>query len=201
MIIIHRNYWEFTPDQFTFENANFESTLDSVIKSVKQDLKCEGTAAILQKLVISAEGSHFGSNHKDLSNKEDFGTLIIQLPSLFTGSSLTVDYDNETETVEFDCEESKYRMVYSAFYANCTYEVTPIESGYQFTLIYKLRNNDSLNSLLDQLEESAKLKQDVVDVLTKVPISFVIILREFNLYYEKVVMYENLNVSISYSYS
>ena len=139
-----------------------------MIKCVKNDIKCEGADAILQKLVIHAEGSQFGNNNNSENNNEDLGTLLVQLPSLFTGGSMTIYYRDETETVEFDCKESKYGMVYSAFYRKCTYESTPIESGYQFILVYKLRNNDSLNSPLNQLEGSTKLKQDIVDVLTKV---------------------------------
>ena len=144
-----------------------ESKESTEIKKAKEELRCETSDAILQKLVIQGKGSQFEKNI--VRNNENLGTLIIQLPSLFTGSHLIVHYGNEEETENFDYVESKYGLLYSAFYGKCTYESTPLESGHRFSLVYQLKDKkDSLNSPLNQLKESTKLKEDIVNQLTEV---------------------------------
>ena len=67
-----------------------------------------------------------------------FGTLIVQLPSLFKGNHLIVNHNGQTKQVEFDCDDSEYAIVYAAHYADCKHEVTPLESGYRLALVYNL---------------------------------------------------------------
>ena len=134
LFIRFRNYKEFQPDEFTFENPKFNSTLESIFKKVKDEFDFE-MDFILQKLVIYGKGSRFATNFDD-AGENHIGTLIVQLPSLFTGNNLTIRHGNERKTIEFDRKESQCEIIYSAFYStNCEYEMTPLEAGHGLVLV------------------------------------------------------------------
>ena len=164
-LIRFRNYKEFQPDEFTFENPKFNSTLESIFEKVKDEFDFQ-MDIILQKLVICEKGNQFATN-LDVTGENQFATLIIQLPSLFTGNNLTIRHGNETKTIEFDRKESSCEILYSAFYSNCDYEMTALESGYRLVLVYKLTSSDATERL-KSLEESTSMKQDVAVTLSEV---------------------------------
>lgn len=93
--------------------------------------------ANLYKLLLYEAGGHF-TPHRD-TEKEDgmFGTLIINLPSLFTGGSFTVNHGGETKTFELSkaCDE---QVQYVAFYADCQHQLHPVTSGLRICLVYNL---------------------------------------------------------------
>ena len=121
--------------------------------------------------MLYEEGCFFKA-HRD-SEKEDgmFGTLIIQLPSVFKGSHLIVRHGSKTLTVDFDNNRAPHEVVYAAHYADCEHEITPLISGYRLALIYNLvwtatsdppsleahlRNEKVLMSLLKQIDAERK---------------------------------------------
>ena len=164
-LIRFRNYKEFQPDEFTFENPKFNSTLESIFEKVKKEFDFQ-MDVILQKLVICGKGNQFATN-LDVTGENQFATLIIQLPSFSTGNNLTIRHDNETKTIEFDRKESSCEILYSAFYSNCDYKMTPLESGYRLVLVYNLTSNDSAEHL-KRLQESTSMKQDIATTLSEV---------------------------------
>ena len=115
---LFRNLCEFRPDQFTFENPEFHDTLKSIFENVKGQLQCEADF-VLEKLVVCGKGSHFETRTNDCG-KNEIGTLIVQLPSLFVGNALIIHHGNETETIEFDQQKSTCGIIYSAFYSSCS---------------------------------------------------------------------------------
>ena len=83
-----RKSWQIDPSKITIKNPKFLSWLESLVLKVKSELGCDSNlvTANFYKLLLYEEGGHF-KPHTD-SEKEDgmFGTLIVQLPSLFKGN-------------------------------------------------------------------------------------------------------------------
>lgn len=105
--------------------------MHSVILTVKYDLGVlENIQAHLYKLLLYEPGSFF-QPHRD-SEKEQgmFGTLVIILPSLYTGGELVVHHNNEMLEVFDQSKKSDFRtQYYAAFYADYKHELKKVESG------------------------------------------------------------------------
>ena len=79
-----------------------------------------------------------------------FGTLIIQLPSKFTGGALVIEHASEKKTFDFS-SKSHEGFYATAFYADCEHELLPIKTGWRLCLAYNLlmcrKDNISLQEL------------------------------------------------------
>src|SRR6185437_14701843 len=62
------------------------------------------------------------------------GTLVVTLPSSFTGGELIVEHNSE-RTVH---RGSRTALSLAAFYADCRHEVLKVKSGYRITVTYNL---------------------------------------------------------------
>lgn len=135
-----RSAWEVDAAKLTFNGKGWDSFLNKTLTAIKQDLGLEDytVSAHLYKLLIYKKGDFF-LPHKDSEKEEGmFGTLIIGLPSRYTGGELLVNFDGVTETVDFAHVSSDYKINYAAFYADCDHEVKPLTSGYRVCLVYNL---------------------------------------------------------------
>ncbi len=135
-----RSAWEIDTGKLSFSNPAWNKLMDKIIANVRTDLGLEGyaIAAHLYKLLIYEKGDFF-LQHKD-SEKEKgmFGTLIIGLPSKYTGGELVVHFEGMKETADFTQNSNLYTLNYAAFYADCDHEVKPLGSGYRVCLVYNL---------------------------------------------------------------
>jgi hypothetical protein len=62
------------------------------------------------------------------------GSLVVGLPSTFSGGSLEVRHGSETATYR----GSKKALSFVAFYSDCRHQVKPVTSGYRVVLTYNL---------------------------------------------------------------
>ena len=67
-----------------------------------------------------------------------FGTLVVQLPSDYTGGQLLVTHHGKEETFDFSGLQGCITCHYAAFYADCVHEVKMVTTGYRLCLIYNL---------------------------------------------------------------
>ena len=118
--------------------ADWDSTvLKDVLATVKEELglpPAAGLTADLHSLLVY-EPNQFFLAHQD-SEKDDsmVGTLVVTLPSGFTGGELMVGHNEEWTAYR----GSKTALSLVAFYADCRHEVLKVKSGYRITLTYNL---------------------------------------------------------------
>ena len=93
-----------------------------------------------------------------------FGTLVIQLPSDYSGGQLIVAHHGKEETYDFSGVQGCVTSHYAAFYADCIHEIKEVTKGYRLCLIYNLlyKGSGSLPStvnnqpLVDEVVSSMK---------------------------------------------
>jgi 2OG-Fe(II) oxygenase superfamily len=147
-----RRAWQIDADQVVFGGgAKWESLLQEIVHKASRKLglsnkriKALGVHANLYKLLLYEEGGHFLS-HCD-TEKEDgmFGTLVIQLPSSYTGGEFHFSHGGETKSFALS-EGSEDTFHYIAFYADCKHQLYPITSGKRLSLVFNLVASPSAN--------------------------------------------------------
>jgi predicted 2-oxoglutarate/Fe(II)-dependent dioxygenase YbiX len=114
-----------------------DASLTDILTTVKDELgishRAELTAELHSFLVY--EPGQFFLAHQD-SEKDDsmIGTLVVTLPSSYTGGELVVGRDEELKAYR----GSRSALSLVAFYADCRHEVLAVKSGYRITLTYNL---------------------------------------------------------------
>lgn len=66
-----------------------------------------------------------------------FGTLVIVLPSAFSGGELIAQHQHDVKTYD-QARGAAYSTQYAAFYADCQHELRPVMSGHRLCLVYNL---------------------------------------------------------------
>jgi predicted 2-oxoglutarate/Fe(II)-dependent dioxygenase YbiX len=135
-----RKVWKLSPKQFKIINPAWQTTLKTIVADVQEKLGLEGhpLEAELYDLLLYEKGGFF-LPHKD-SEKHDnmVATLVIALPSTYSGGELIVRHDGMEQTIDFSDAESSFDIHYAAFYADCEHEVRPVKSGHRICLVYNL---------------------------------------------------------------
>jgi hypothetical protein len=114
-----------------------DAKLKVILATVKEELGLPNAAELtadLHSLLVYEQNQHFLA-HQD-SEKDDsmVGTLVVTLPSSYTGGELMVGHNEEWKAYR----GSKTALSLVAFYADCRHEVLKVTSGYRITLTYNL---------------------------------------------------------------
>jgi hypothetical protein len=135
-----RKSWQLEPSQFTIENPGWNESLQAFItQTIKPGLGIvsHAVSCTLYKLLLYEEGGHF-KPHKDTEKEERmFGTLIIQLPSCYSGGDVVISHNGTQSRFAF-AKEAPFHAYYTAFYADCKHEIEPVTNGHRLCLIYNL---------------------------------------------------------------
>ena len=143
-------------EHLTIQNPQWEEALEQVIHAVSGDLgiaQPEKVSARLEKLLVW--NSEQDEEEEDLSTLSDtpkstlsscaanesgaFATLLVQLPSQFTGGSFTIHSRNgHLRDVTLEKEHAPYVCSYLMYYNECQPIVRPVQSGYALMLQYTL---------------------------------------------------------------
>ncbi|KAJ6479333.1 hypothetical protein C8R47DRAFT_983607 [Mycena vitilis] len=138
-----RNTWEVAADAVKFTNPTWTKFVaDTVVKEVVQALGVSYSPAVaprceLYKLLLYETGSHF-SPHQDTEKEPGmFATVIIVLPSEYTGGQVCVSHGSKKTTFD-TAASSAVGFTLLAWYTDVKHEVKPIASGFRLALSYKL---------------------------------------------------------------
>ena len=81
----------------------------------------------------------FMQKHRDTEKAEGmFGTLVIQLPSNYTGGKSIVYHQGKKSEFSFSGPDCCSNCHFTSFYADCQHEVEKVTQGYRLCLIYNL---------------------------------------------------------------
>lgn len=165
-----RSGWEIDADKLNFANQQWSQFINKTIEKVKIELGLEEytVEANLYKLLLYEEGDFF-LPHKD-SEKESgmFGTLIVGLPSNYSGGELVIRFEGEEVVADFANPSDHFSINIAAFYADCDHEVKPLKSGYRISLVYNLVQRKSGKKIeLKSIHHHADI---LADIITKHPL-------------------------------
>ncbi|MDE2156191.1 MAG: 2OG-Fe(II) oxygenase [Xanthomonadaceae bacterium] len=132
-----RDTWEIPASRIRFDSPHWQSVLGRALERIRRDLGVPPGPrfkAELHNLLVYAPGQFFAV-HQD-SEKTDgmLGTLVVTLPSRFTGGEFVVSHQGQT----LRSRSSAGRLGMIAFYADCHHEVRPVKQGYRVVLTYNL---------------------------------------------------------------
>ena len=136
-----RKAWQIDADKVHFaDEVQWQSVLNGIVSDAVSSLGMtynNNVRAHLYKMLLYEKGGFF-KKHKDTEKEKGmFGTLIIQLPSTFTGGALVIEHAGEKKTFDFS-SKSREGIFATAFYADCEHELLPVESGWRICLAYNL---------------------------------------------------------------
>ncbi len=133
-----RRSWQIGPDKLSITGRGWARTLEAIVARAAEGLGVTGpVAASFYKMLIYDEGSFFVSHRDSEKVPGMFATLIIVLPSFYTGGELVIRHQGREVRVDPRCDEPS-EAGFVAFYADCIHEVLPTTSGCRLTLVYNL---------------------------------------------------------------
>ena len=119
--------------------------------------------AELHKLnMYTGSGGHFKS-HVDTPRSEDmFGSLVVCLPTQFTGGALVTRHKGEEKVFDWSSspEDPLNVVCWAAFFSDVEHEILPVTSGHCLTLTYNLYFDKKSGSIstpfVDQFQTALK---------------------------------------------
>jgi predicted 2-oxoglutarate/Fe(II)-dependent dioxygenase YbiX len=133
-----RRTWQINANQIRIEGRHWPQALESIVARVAEGLGViDKVEAELYKLLVYEEGCFFVDHRDTEKAARMFATLVIVLPSLYTGGELLVRHQDREARLDLSCSDLS-EVSFAAFYADCVHEVLPITSGCRLTLVYNL---------------------------------------------------------------
>lgn len=132
-----RDTGEIPASQVKLDRQRWRRTLQPRLDALGTDLGLapgQRLAAELHSLLIYGPGQFF-KQHQDSERADGMvGTLVVTLPSTFTGGAIVVEHQGEVVSYR----ASKQPLSFIAFYADCRHQVRPVRTGYRVVLTYDL---------------------------------------------------------------
>ncbi|CAF0870830.1 unnamed protein product [Didymodactylos carnosus] len=137
-----RNTWQLDPLSFRIRNPQWSTLILSGLKSqILKDLGFISDYPIdlqLYKLLLYEKGSFFKSHRDSEKVRGMFATLVVLLPSSYSGGEFIIRHNKVERKFDFSGAERQNDYHYIVFYAGCEHEIRPIHSGYRLALIYNV---------------------------------------------------------------
>ncbi len=134
--------WQINANQVKLSGKYWQKNLADIVSQVKVGLGVDcDISAELYKLLVYDTGSFF-IPHRDTEKADGmFATLVIVLPSLYSGGELVVSHKQDKVKLDLHSQQDE-EISFAAFYADCVHEILPISDGCRLTLIYNLIRSD-----------------------------------------------------------
>ena len=160
-----RRVWQLDPDRFALTNPEWPQFLRDAVKTVQRELGLEKQKleSHLYNLLLYEPGSFFLPHRDGEKLDRMVATLVVVLPSSFTGGELVVRHEGEERTIDFGSAEfNPFHTHFAAFYADCEHEVRPLQTGHRLCLVYNLtlakaKKAISAPRTADHIEEVARV--------------------------------------------
>lgn len=162
-----RHSWEIAANQVNIAEQRWMPVLANYLETIRADLglpdECNLEAEI-DKLLLYEKGQFFKPHQDSEKCDQMFGTLVVILPSDYSGGAVTVEHRGEKKVFR-RLEDQTKDLSLLAFYADCHHAVSPITSGIRVALTYRLRLEKRSNAALpktstDKLDRLTSAVQD-----------------------------------------
>jgi 2-oxoglutarate-Fe(II)-dependent oxygenase superfamily protein len=132
-----RDTWVIAKSSISIDQSRWMNTLapqpERICRGLGLPQGCR-LKAQLHNMLVYAPGQFFAP-HQDSEKTDDMiGTLVVSLPSRFTGGTVSIEHHGAKMRVG----GSDKNLTFIAFYADCHHEVHPIREGYRIVLAYNL---------------------------------------------------------------
>ena len=134
----YRNSFKLEPDNFF---TGFHVCSTPILQEIKSIVPTVvGLRAELYKLNIYARGGFFKAHVDTPRSEKMFGTLVVCLPTQFTGGELIVRHNKEEIKYDWSstASDTSSTLHWVAFFSDVEHEVLPVSEGYRVTLTYNL---------------------------------------------------------------
>ncbi|SBT08004.1 conserved hypothetical protein [Candidatus Accumulibacter aalborgensis] len=133
-----RRTWQIGADRVQIGGRHWDKDLANIVARSTTGLGVsEPVSAELYKLLVYDTGSFFVS-HRDTEKAPGmFATLVVVMPSVYTGGELCIRHRDREVCLDLSSPEPS-DVAFAAFYADCRHEIRPIISGCRLVLIYNL---------------------------------------------------------------
>lgn len=137
----YRDAFQLDPKRFMTSFQLCDTPILGEIQKLMMPDVCSSIRAELYKLnVYTGPGGHFKVHVDTPRSNQMFGSLVVCLPSQFTGGALVTRHQGQE--VRFDWSSSPQspmqKVSWAAFFSDVEHEVLPVSDGYRFTLTYNL---------------------------------------------------------------
>lgn len=134
-----RDVWEISKSHIRTDEE-WNQHLSGILKKIQKNLELPEDGELqadLHNMLIYMPGQFF-KGHQD-SEKEDgmLATLVVLLPSEFSGGELVIDQHGDQKTFRAPPDANK-KLTFIAFYSDCHHEVKMVTDGYRVALTYNL---------------------------------------------------------------
>ncbi|MEM9454864.1 MAG: 2OG-Fe(II) oxygenase [Myxococcota bacterium] len=135
-----RDGWQIAKSRIKIDGRRWNPVLRATVDEVRKQLGLPSSGRLkahLDKLTIYGPGQFFKAHQDTEKSDRMIGTLVIVLPSHYTGGTLKIDrHGQRLELRRTVRKEPKLDLI--AFYSDCHHEVRPVKSGYRIALVYTL---------------------------------------------------------------
>jgi len=132
-----RDTWEISKSRIRIDQPRWGKAFKPLLDHMRRDLGlADGSrlTAELHNMLVYGPGQFFAT-HRDSEKTDDMiGTLVVILPSTFTGGAIEVEHDDKRVTFRGHGR----KLTFVAFYADCHHQVHPIKAGHRIVLTYNL---------------------------------------------------------------
>ena len=142
----YRSAKTFHADRFvtTFDQSPVLNTILDQVEYYLLPQKSVSLRCTKYRMNIYEKGGHFKEHQDTPESSNMFGSLVVLLPTTFTGGELVLMKNGiEVSAFKNHNEKKMNEIEWIAFYGDVTHKVTEVLSGTRITLTYKLFNNSS----------------------------------------------------------
>jgi hypothetical protein len=156
-----RDSFQLDPSQIKINHPDWTRQLNVLVQRVAKEMGClnRNVSAKLYKMLLYKKGGHFLKHRDTEKEKNMFATLVIQLPSIYTGGEFIVYNGAHVKKYDFGVSNNKapIAMHFTAHYADLEHEIKPLLTGYRAALVYSLCSSDIINFNLNKSDVQSHL--------------------------------------------
>lgn len=135
-----RDGWQIAKSRIKVDGRLWNPVLRAALEQLREQLGLSDSGRLtarLDKLTIYGPGQFF-KPHQDTEKSESMiGTLVVVLPSRYTGGTARIDRHGQQVEVRRSTHKAP-TLDLLAFYSDCHHEIRPIKTGYRIALVYQL---------------------------------------------------------------